>query len=61
MGATVLADLVARALLEDSITTEKLTRRGLLVPNAFHVDAMRTTWWRTSCRPRSSSSERTSP
>ena len=43
MGATVLADLVARALLEDSIMTEKLTRRGLLVPNAFHVDAMRTT------------------
>ncbi|HJR24594.1 MAG TPA: chloride channel protein [Acidimicrobiales bacterium] len=43
MGATVLADLVARALLADSIMTEKLTRRGLLVPNAFHVDAMRTT------------------
>ncbi len=40
MGATVLADLVARALLSDSIMTEKLTRRGLLVPSAFHVDAM---------------------
>ncbi len=43
MGATVLADLVARALMQDSIMTEKLTRRGLLVPSAFHVDAMRTT------------------
>jgi H+/Cl- antiporter ClcA len=43
MGATVLADLVARALLDDSIMTEKLTRRGLNVPSAFHVDAMRTT------------------
>ena len=43
MGATVLADLVARALLDDSIMTEKLTRRGLLVPSAFHVDAMHTT------------------
>lgn len=43
MGATVLADLVARALLRDSIMTEKLTRRGLLVPSAFQVDALRTT------------------
>jgi H+/Cl- antiporter ClcA len=43
MGATVLADLVARALLRESIMTEKLTRRGLLVPSAFHVDALRTT------------------
>src|SRR5690606_33442146 len=43
MGATVLADLVARWLMDDSIMTEKLTRRGLLVPSAFHVDAMRTT------------------
>src|SRR3546814_4092066 len=43
MGATVLADLVARWLLKDSIMTEKLSRRGLLVPSAFHVDAMRTT------------------
>src|SRR3546814_3297608 len=42
MGATVLADLVARWLLKDSIMTEKLSRRGLLVPSAFHVDAMRT-------------------
>src|SRR3546814_7282436 len=43
MGATVLADLGARWLLKDSIMTEKLSRRGLLVPSAFHVDAMRTT------------------
>src|SRR3546814_17412716 len=43
MGATVLADLVARWLLKDSIMPEKLSRRGLLVPSAFHVDAMRTT------------------
>jgi H+/Cl- antiporter ClcA len=43
MGATVLADLVARGLMRDSIMTEKLARRGLLVPSAFHVDAMGTT------------------
>jgi CIC family chloride channel protein len=51
MGATVLADLVARFLLRDSIMTEKLTRRGLLVPNAFHVDAMRTTTVKTIMSP----------
>src|SRR3546814_1768498 len=43
MGATVLADLVARWLLKDSIMTEQLSRPRLLVPSAFHVDAMRTT------------------
>lgn len=43
MAATVLADLVARRLLRESIMTEKLARRGLQVPNAFHVDVLRST------------------
>jgi H+/Cl- antiporter ClcA len=47
MLATVLADLVARSLMADSIMTEKLTRRGVRVPSAFHADALRTTVVRT--------------
>jgi CIC family chloride channel protein len=43
MLATVLADLVARALLPNSIMTEKLARRGLIVPSAFHADPLETT------------------
>lgn len=43
MLATVLADLVARSLLSDSIMTEKLTRRGLRVPSAYQADLLRTT------------------
>jgi H+/Cl- antiporter ClcA len=43
MLATVLAEIVARSLLHDSIMTEKLTRRGLRVPSAYHADAMRLT------------------
>ncbi|HKE72290.1 MAG TPA: chloride channel protein [Acidimicrobiales bacterium] len=43
MLATVLADLVARALLTDSIMTEKLSRRGLRVPDAYHPDVLATT------------------
>jgi H+/Cl- antiporter ClcA len=43
MAATVLADLVARRLLRESIMTEKLARRGLQVPSAFHVDVLRST------------------
>ena len=42
MLAAVLADLVARTLLEHSIMTEKLARRGVAVPSAFHVDPLRT-------------------
>ncbi len=43
MLATVLADLVARALLHDSLMTEKLTRRGVRVPASYHADVLRTT------------------
>jgi H+/Cl- antiporter ClcA len=43
MLATVLADLVARALLTDSLMTEKLSRRGLRVPDAYHPDVLATT------------------
>jgi H+/Cl- antiporter ClcA len=42
MVATVLADLVAHALLDDSIMTEKLSRRGLRVHAQLEVDALRT-------------------
>jgi H+/Cl- antiporter ClcA/CBS domain-containing protein len=43
MLATVVADLVARRLMEDSILTEKLTRRGLQVRHDYEVDPFRTT------------------
>jgi H+/Cl- antiporter ClcA len=43
MLATVLASLVARALSEESIMTEKLTRRGLRVRSDLEVDPLRTT------------------
>lgn len=43
MGATVLADLVARGLLSDSLMTEKLGRRGVRVPSVFTADVLRTT------------------
>jgi CBS domain-containing protein len=39
----VLADLVARSLLHDSIMTEKLSRRGIRVPDAYQADILRTT------------------
>jgi chloride channel protein, CIC family len=42
MLATVVADLVAGALMRDSIMTEKLTRRGLRVRTDFEVDPFRT-------------------
>src|SRR6185436_1123310 len=43
MMATVLADLVARSLLPQSIMTEKLARRGVAVPSGFHADPLTTT------------------
>ena len=43
MLATVVADLVAAALLPDSIMTEKLSRRGLAVRTDYEVDALRST------------------
>src|SRR5439155_13378024 len=43
MLATVLASLVAAAFLEDSLMTEKLTRRGVRVGGELHVDVLRTT------------------
>src|SRR5207244_2216022 len=43
MLATVMASLVAAAFLEDSIMTEKLTRRGVRVGGELHVDVLRTT------------------
>jgi H+/Cl- antiporter ClcA len=43
MLATVLADLVTRSLLRDSLMTEKLSRRGLRVPDGYHPDVLGTT------------------
>jgi CBS domain-containing protein len=40
MLATVLADIVAGALLHDSLMTEKLSRRGVHVPSDYHVDVL---------------------
>jgi len=42
MLATVVADLVAGALMRDSIMTEKLTRRGLRVRTDYEVDPFHT-------------------
>ena len=42
MLATVIADLVAGALMRDSIMTEKLTRRGSRVHTDYEVDPFRT-------------------
>lgn len=41
MLATVLADLVARSLLHESLMTEKLHRRGVRVPADYHADVLR--------------------
>jgi CIC family chloride channel protein len=40
MLACVIADMIALRYLSSSIMTEKLTRRGLQVPNEFEVGAM---------------------
>jgi chloride channel protein, CIC family len=43
MLATVLGDLLARSLLRDSLMTEKLSRRGVRVPDSYHPDVLTTT------------------
>jgi CBS domain-containing protein len=43
MLATVIADLLARRLVQHSIMTEKLARRGVTVPGAYHADPLRAT------------------
>jgi CBS domain-containing protein len=43
MLATVIAHLLATTLAQDSIMTEKLTRRGLRVPSEYYADLLRTT------------------
>ena len=40
MLATVLATLVASWMSHDSLLTEKLTRRGLIVPREYHIDVL---------------------
>ncbi len=42
MLATVLADVVAKSLMHDSLMTRKLTRRGLRVSTDLHADVLRT-------------------
>lgn len=43
MLATVLADLVARALLDETLMTEKLARRGVRVRSHYEPDVFHTT------------------
>ncbi len=42
MLATVLADLVAKSLMRESLMTAKLARRGLHISTDLHVDRLRT-------------------
>jgi H+/Cl- antiporter ClcA/predicted transcriptional regulator len=51
MLATVLADLLARRLAHHSIMTEKLARRGVIVPGAYHADPLRSTAVRAVMQP----------
>jgi CBS domain-containing protein len=43
MLAAVVADLVAAALMRETLMTEKLARRGLRVSTEYEVDVLRTT------------------
>lgn len=43
MLACVVADLVAKTLMRDSLMTRKLARRGVRISTDLHVDALRTT------------------
>ncbi len=43
MLACVVADLVAKSLMDESLMTGKLARRGVRISTDLHVDAMRTT------------------
>ncbi len=43
MLANVVADLVAKSLMRDSLMTRKLARRGVRVSTDLHMDALRTT------------------
>lgn len=43
MGATVLAEIITRTLLRDSLMTEKLSRRRVTVPGDYRPDVMTTT------------------
>ena len=43
MLATVVAMLIATAVMRESIMTEKLSRRGLRVPSGYHADVLHTT------------------
>ena len=51
MLATVTADLVARALLDETLMTEKLTRRGVRVRSHYEPDVFHTTTVGAVMRP----------
>jgi len=51
MLASVVADLVATALMKESLMTEKLARRGLRVQAEYHVDVMAATLVREVMTP----------
>ena len=46
MVASVIADLIATVLLDESLMTEKLSRRGLRVHAEYEVNALRSTYVR---------------
>lgn len=48
MLATVLADLIANALLDQNLLTEKLARKGVAVPRGYEPDILRHTPVRTA-------------
>ena len=43
MGATVLAEMIARSMLRHSLMTEKLARRNISVPSEYLPDVLATT------------------
>ena len=51
MLATVTADLVGRALLDETLMTEKLTRRGVRVRSHYEPDVFHTTTVGAVMRP----------
>ncbi len=61
MLATVAADLVARRLLDETLMTEKLTRRGVRVRSHYEPDVFHTTTVGAVMRPAPDRADRAAP
>jgi H+/Cl- antiporter ClcA len=61
MMATVIADLVTRALLDETLMTEKLARRGVRVRSHFEPDVFHTTSVAAVMRPADTEDAPTGP